>query len=128
MESNHQTFLLSYFLDTVLFFQLCSFHKMSECDGLSLRNYKLVGTTSLHLSKVDAFHISLSKLLEIFLSATSIIILSKEIWISRISLSIGSMATQIHTYSLSTLSKVSSTMNFFYCLSFFRSIFFGLYF
>jgi hypothetical protein len=57
---------------------------MSECDddgGLSSRNYKLVGTTFRHLSKEEgAFHISLSKLLEIFLSAINNIVLSKEIW------------------------------------------------
>jgi hypothetical protein len=79
---------------------------MSECEIIYPRNYKLVGTTfHFNLSKEeDVCHISLSRILEIFLSATSIIVLSKEeICTSRISLSIDSIiANQIHAYSLLT--------------------------
>ncbi len=95
-ESNYhdQTFLCCLLDIIVIYFLLCSSSpdKMSECDDDHhpySRNCKLVcvwGTTSHHLSKGEgAFHSSLSRILEIFLSASSNNILSKEeIWISKI--------------------------------------------
>ena len=62
-----------------------------------------------------------------FINVSAIrIVLSKEIWISRITLSIESMAIQSHAYWLPTLSNVSSIINSDTFLLFWK-IFLGLY-
>jgi hypothetical protein len=62
-----------------------------------------------------------------FINVSAIrIVLSKEIWISRITLSIESMAIQSHAYWLPTLSNVSSIINSDTFLLFWK-IFLGVY-
>jgi hypothetical protein len=99
-------------------------HNMSEGDALSSRIYMLADKVppSVEIECFPYFFINTFK----NCSATSIV-LSKEIRISRITLSIGSIATQTYTYSLPALISVSSIMNS--CILFrFCNIFFGSYF